>query len=293
MPALVRLLSSRLLWLLVAAVVVLSAGDDLLARLFWFEALGYDAVFWRILLLKAGLFVAAALLAYAYTFLNLAVLSRRLGRAGASRLPASGPWTPVDLPAFPALRARWLPAAAALAPAALVGLVAAGSWDTVLRFLWAQPFGRVDPVFGHDLGFYLFSLPFLELVQNLLTAATLVAVLVLGEAYRRAGLLGYQPGIGLRAPRPVRHHLLANLALFLLAWAAGYLLDRYALLAGSSGAVFGAGYTDVTVTRHALAGAAAATAALAALLCWSLATQRGRAVPFLVGGFLGGIRSVR
>ena len=293
MPGLLRLLSSRLLWLLVASLVALSAGDDLLARLFWFEALGYDAVFWRILLLKAGLFLTAALLAYAYVFLNLLVLTRQIGRAPAPHRPAGGPWTPVGPPAPLALRARWLPAAAALAPAAVVGLVAAGSWDTVLRFLWTQPFGRVDPVFGHDLGFYLFSLPILQLVQNLLTASTLVAVLVLGEAYRRAGLLGYQPGTGLQAPRPVRRHLLANLALFLTAWAAGYLLNRYALLAGSSGAVFGAGYTDVTVTRHALAGAAAATVAFAALLCWSLATERGRAVPFLVGGFLGAMVFVR
>ena len=43
MPGLLRLLSSRLLWLPVASLVALSAGDDLLARLFWFEALGYDA----------------------------------------------------------------------------------------------------------------------------------------------------------------------------------------------------------------------------------------------------------
>src|SRR3954449_4438743 len=125
MPGLLRLLSSRLLWLLVASLVALSAGDDLLARLFWFEALGYDAVFWRILLLKAGLFVAAALLAYAYAFLNLAVLRRQIGRAHAPRSPASGSWTPAGLPALPALRARWLPAAAALAPAAVVGLLAA------------------------------------------------------------------------------------------------------------------------------------------------------------------------
>src|SRR4051794_40447117 len=228
-------------------------------RLLPLVPLGYDAVFRRILLLKAGLFLAAGLLAYAYAFVNLAVLRRQIGRAGASRLPASGPWTPVNLPAFPALRAWWLPAAAALAPAAVVGLVAAGSWDTVLHFVWARPFGRVDPVFGHDLGFYLFFLPFLELVQNLLTAASLVAVLALGETYRRAGLLGYRSGTGPRAPRPVRRHLLANAALFLLAWAAGCLLDRYALLAGSSGAVFGAGYTAVNVTRHALAGPAAAT----------------------------------
>src|SRR3954471_2871299 len=115
MPALARLLSNRLLWLFATILVLLSVGDDLLARLFWFEALGYDAVFWRILLLKVGLFLTAALLAYAYAFLNLAVLRRRLGRAPAPHRPASGPWTPASLPAPLVLRARWLPAAAALA----------------------------------------------------------------------------------------------------------------------------------------------------------------------------------
>src|SRR3954453_3230883 len=101
MPALVRLLSSRPLWLLVATLVVLSAGDGLLARLFWFEAPGYGRGLRGILLLRVGLFVAAAVLAYAYAFLNLAVLWRQIGRAPASRLPASGPWTPASLPVFP------------------------------------------------------------------------------------------------------------------------------------------------------------------------------------------------
>ena len=74
MQGLSQLLSSRLVWLVVTIPVVLSAGAEVLARLFWFEALGYDAVFWRILLLKLGLFIAAALIVYAYTLSNLVIL---------------------------------------------------------------------------------------------------------------------------------------------------------------------------------------------------------------------------
>jgi uncharacterized membrane protein (UPF0182 family) len=288
MHVLIQPLSSRLLWLGVAIVAALAFGVDILARLFWFEALGYNTVFWCILLLKAGLFAAAGIVTYAYVLLNLLTLSRRIGQAPTPSRTASAPWAPVDPIIAPALRPhmRWLLPAAALLPAVVVGLVAAGNWDTVLRFLWRLPFGQVDPVFGHDLGFYVFSLPLLELVQNALTTVTLGVLLVLATAYRSARLLDYQPGMGLLAPLPARRHLLINIDLFLLAWAAGYLLDRYALLTSSSGAVFGAGYTDVVVTRHALLGAAASLVAFAGLLHWSLVTGRARLAPYLVGGFL-------
>jgi uncharacterized protein len=169
MQGLIQPLYSRLLWLGIAMLAALAFGVDILARLFWFEALGYDTVFWRILLLKAALFVVAGLVTYSYVLLNFVALSRRIDQTPAPHGSAGTPWTPVDPTALSALRphTRWLIPTVTLAPAVVIGLIAAGSWDTVLRFLWRQPFGRVDPVFGHDLGFYLFSLPLLELVQNL------------------------------------------------------------------------------------------------------------------------------
>ena len=50
--------------------------------------------------------------------------------------------------------------------ALLVGLIYAADWDGYLRFAFAQDFGEPDPVFGHDLGFYVFVLPFVEKLQN-------------------------------------------------------------------------------------------------------------------------------
>ncbi len=105
----------------------------------------------------------------------------------------------------------------------------------------------------------------------------------------RQEFLRYTPGWGIEAPRPVRWHLLANAILFLLAWTSGYVLDRYGLLTDFSGAVFGAGYTDVTVTRWALWAAAASTVAFAVWFCVLLLRGRAGSIAILLGGFAGGM----
>ena len=48
--------------ILVALLVCLAVAADWVADLLWFETLGYTSVFWRIRLLKVGLFVSGFLL---------------------------------------------------------------------------------------------------------------------------------------------------------------------------------------------------------------------------------------
>ena len=73
--------------------------------------------------------------------------------------------------------------------AILLGLLTAAieisNWDVVLRFLHQVPYGESDPVFGKDIGFYLFSLPGLCRAQELAAAAA-----VLQRGHRRRSLLG-------------------------------------------------------------------------------------------------------
>ena len=47
--------------------------------------------------------------------------------------------------------------------------VAAQNWLYVLAFLDKEPFGKVDPVFGYDIGFYMFQLPALGFFQGVLS----------------------------------------------------------------------------------------------------------------------------
>ena len=120
----------------------------------------------------------------------------------------------------------------------------------------------------------------------LLAFAATAALLVI---YVRAGLVAYRPGLGIVAPRSVLHHLLANAALFLLAWASGYILDRYELLTKSTGAVFGAGYTAVHVTSWALWAAALLTVAFVVLAYAVVATGHARRLVVLAGGFVAAV----
>jgi uncharacterized membrane protein (UPF0182 family) len=269
---------------------LLASGAELLGELLWFQELGYASVFWRILLTQLMLFAASTLLVAAYLFANLLFLARQVDLPGtAHAVLYRAHYPPPPALAISDRGLKTLLAVLSLAGALLVGLIYAADWDGYLRFAFAQDFGKIDPVFGHDLGFYLFALPFVEKLQNTVTFLAFLVTAALCVAYAQAGILRYAPGQGIEAPRAVLRHLLANAILFLLAWAAGYVLDRYELLSDSSGAVFGAGYTDVTVTRWALWAAAAVTVAFAVALYVMLSRGRASHMPLLLGGFAGGM----
>ena len=52
------------------------------------------------------------------------------------------------------------------AVALLFALVFYGQWDTYLRFRYGESFGFTDPIFKRDIGFYVFRLPFYQLLQS-------------------------------------------------------------------------------------------------------------------------------
>ena len=86
MRALLRFFTSaRLLGMVVFLVVVVLAALHWLADLFWFQALGYAEVFWRLLLCQLGLFAAATCLVFIYAWGNLRVLARHVDLVGTAR----------------------------------------------------------------------------------------------------------------------------------------------------------------------------------------------------------------
>jgi uncharacterized membrane protein (UPF0182 family) len=291
MSSLVRFFTSlRVLWLLIPLLVAALLALGWLADLFWFQAIGYGEVFWRLLAIRLGLFAAATLIVFVYAWVNLRLLTRRVDLIGTFQ--TTGPAAQVASLAPPGV-IRAFELLAPLIAALVIGLGFAEGWDAFIRFLWAQPFGQTDPLYGHDIGFYLFRLPFLDRIQNTVTMLAFAATVLLFIAYRRAGLIGYRPAVGIVAPRAVLNHVLANAVLFLLAWASGYVLDRYGLLTESTGAVFGAGYTAVHVTRFALWAAALLTVLFALAAYAAVAAGRARLVFALAGGFLGAMLMIQ
>ena len=134
----------------------------------------------------------------------------------------------------------------------LQGLSATLFAGDFLRFLNPETFGVEDPLFGNDVGFYVFRLPFLT-DMNAAVFQMLVWVLMLTVAVHYLN-----GGIRLVPQRPprvgpgVKAHVSVILALMAISKAVAYRIDGYELLYSLRGATVGAGYTDVVAQRPAL-----------------------------------------
>ena len=167
---------------------------------------------------------------------------------GDGRGAAGGPRTVVfeagDLPDLTPLAGVALGAIAILA-ALVIGASVGAAWQTVLLWGHRVPFSPdtasavTDPVFGRDIGFFLFELPFLRLVQGLFSGLVVAALLLALAQYLVAASRG-----GLVFSTPVRVHLAVLTGLFLLSVAFGYQLDKFELVYGTRGVATGVSFTD-------------------------------------------------
>jgi uncharacterized membrane protein (UPF0182 family) len=231
------------LWVLLGfiALGVIGQAVPLYTDWLWFQEVGYSQVFTTRLSLSGYLFIGLGAVVFVFLFANLSIAARTA--------PPDVLWELEDqlgLPGRailePLVRRLLLPVIAVIA--FFSGVRATAAWDTVLEYLNASGVGRVDPLFGRDLGFYLFELPFLRLVYGWATA------LVAGTLVLTAAVYVLQRSLVLTARGPrlaggARMHLLALGACLLAVRAVGFWLDRYDLLYSPRGVVFGASYTDV------------------------------------------------
>ena len=285
---------------LVAAVllILLQRTGSFLVDLLWFSAVGYLDVFWTIFGTKAILFFVVFVASTAFLWVN-GTLAFRFARH-------RGPWLPVTferrsatvrtLPAtLPELLAslylpwRFLIAAVAIVLGVLMAAGEIENWDAVLRFIHQVPYGQRDPLFGKDIGFYLFSLPAYVALKNWLLLALVLSAFVAGAVYWAHGdiiLDGRRQWMSSAAAA----HGSVLLGLFFAVMAWSFALDRFLLLYGDNGVVVGAAYTDIYVELPLL-WALVGLASAAALASWANVRARTYKLPLaaavlVIGGSL-------
>ncbi|HDR73850.1 MAG TPA: UPF0182 family protein [Methanoculleus sp.] len=242
--------SSILAVIIAVAVVGFLIITSILADLYWFSAVGFESVFLTILLARIALFIAGFAVFFGFSYGNAILAARKaagIRKEGDPRL------------AFSALFAGFVSLSAALSLSA--------SWETVLRYLNRTPFGTTDPLFGLDAGLYIFDLPFYLLVVNFLLAlcifavilsavaffSQILAVAVRGEGRPQVVIEGYEERIDWRFYlRSFLPQLSFLLFLVFAVLGVRLWLARFDLLFSATGAVYGAGYTDVHVTLPVL-----------------------------------------
>lgn len=133
---------------------------------------------------------------------------------------------------------------ASLLLALLAGSWGAMRWEEILLFTNRVDVGTVDPIIGKDIGFYLFSLPFWEMLKGFAGFVLLATAVVVGAVYFvRGGIIMTERGA--TVDEKVRRHLAVLVGVFACTIAAGFYLDSFGLLYANNGAFYGAGYVDV------------------------------------------------
>ena len=257
---------------ILAVVVTFFVFSRFFVDLLWFSSLGFRAVFTTTWLTSLGVFVGAAGLSAAMLLLNgfiaVQATSGKLHRPPSFRVigrGAQGMPEVIEL-SLDKLPWRLIVAGVAAIVGLFIGIAQMDNWDTLLKWYYAVPFGRSDPLFNKDLGFYVFSLPVYEMFRDwallivFLSAASAAAIYLL-----RGDIVYQQGGVPTLSAAAIRH-LSALLAIFFLVKAGAYILQRYDLLTSNNGIVFGAAYTDVNLRLPLLIGLAGA-AFIAAALC--------------------------
>ena len=216
----------------------------------WYSSINQHEVFTTVLATKIGLFLVFGLVFFLAMWGNLLLCNR----LGPSELFLDAPEDEL-VRRFQAAVRPYAGRVYALLSFVLA-LVAAsstlGRWQQYLLFANAKNFEIKDPLFGKDVGFYVFRLPFITFIVDWILAS-LFAIIIFTAVFH------YLNG-GIRAARVsprvapgVKVHLSVLLALLALAKAAGYLLARWHMVTSTSSGIFeGAGYTDVHARMPAL-----------------------------------------
>jgi uncharacterized membrane protein (UPF0182 family) len=164
-------------WVLAAIVLLLlllsrTLGIYLSAA--WFSSLGFSSVYWYIFKLKLGLFlvflVATAVLLRGAFWL----LEKHFKAYALEKRTIVVNNQPVQISPERFVRpASWI---IAILFALFYGLAMKGAWQTFALYFNQAQVGTLDPIFHKPVGFYLFSLPFYDLISSWLITLSFVVL---------------------------------------------------------------------------------------------------------------------
>lgn len=203
---------------------------DLFVDLWWFRSLKLESYFWLRLLYRFFLCGGVTLLFFAIFFFHFWIASRYFAPSPPSELLLNRDqrrlyqlsvetFTHGSLLVYVTI---------SLLLAIFIAIPFYQHWESALLYLFGGSSGVIEPVYGHDIGFYLLSYPFYLLVQQELFIAAIVVFCVVGLLYKLA--LVDAPTYRQELPIEAKIHLTMLLGFVALFAVWGFFLQRFALL---------------------------------------------------------------
>ena len=147
---------------------------------------------------------------------------------------------------FLIIRTRICLSAIAIILSLVFGGVIAGNWAVVLKHFQSNTFGYLDPQFGRDIGFFVFNLPFWQLLDFWISGlctygfiSCLLLYLLSGNSLSEGKFPGFS-SLQLR-------HLTFLGSTLMISIGVRHWLNRYDLMFSERGVTYGASFTDIKV----------------------------------------------
>ncbi len=247
--------SNRSLIKLVIFLVILGA-ISVFARFYidwlWFSSLNFQSIFMTTLLSKIALYVGVFLVSFLFVWLNLQ-LTRKYKSNDENRPPETDegreiiylhPQKSYWSTFLQAKTSRWTFIIISLVLAYMVSSSIADQWIIVQQFINRVPFGKIDPVFNKDLGFYFFNLSFYQFIYRTLMLLLILSTLAVSVLYMIGATAELFALEWKKFTLAKSHVAILLVSIFALkAW--GYQMGAYKVLYSAHGIVYGATYTDI------------------------------------------------
>ena len=245
----------------------------------WFSTLDLTDVYWTRFLWEGGARLLVAGVTVLFVWLNLKVVAMTFSGLQVRRRFGDL----VIQEQLPESYVRWGIVLAALFLGLWFGIaVPSGTGLRAMLLLNADPWGHAEPIFGRDIGFYIFLLPVLQAMVTYGLVLTVFLVALSAAGYTATGALSWGNGRVSMGDLP-RLHLGILAGAFLLLLGFRFYLAPFGLLLDGNSAVQGIfGYADHHARVSAYRMVAFLSVVTAGAVFWG--AYRGYLLPAAAGG---------
>jgi uncharacterized membrane protein (UPF0182 family) len=225
-------------------IIALFVGTKIWLNYMWFTKLGYLNVYIKVLWTKIGMWWLFFFIFLIFAGINFIAAFKK---GGIQNIKIQQGGVPVEINKKVAILVSVI---GLLILAVIMARNGAGRWELILKHFNRTQFNLLDPVLGRDVSFYVFTLPVYQFLKSWSLGAVILTIVAVGFLYLLSGRVTFETNKLTITDQAKRHIIFLVLLLaIIIAW--NYWLKVFQLLFSRRGIIFGAGFTDIMVSRPA------------------------------------------
>ena len=231
-----------LIGVIIFIIIALFVGAKIWLNYTWFNKLGLLSVFVTVIWTRIGMWFTFFFIFLIFAGVNF-IIAFKKGNIQSIKIQQGG--VPVEI-------SRKIGVIIALLGLLILGLIMArngsGRWELILKYFNKAEFNIVDPVFHRDLSFYVFTLPVFLFLKSWSLGTIILTMIAVSFLYLVSGNVSFENN-KLTISDQAKKHIISLILLIVIIIAWNYWLKVYQLLFSKRGLIYGAGFTDVKVSR--------------------------------------------